>query len=403
MFRETGNRQIFLGPLMIALLASWSSGEVLAKEGKKKKNRVENYQPNPGWQAHFKDDKDGRLYPLVLPMEQNKDKDWLGLQFTDYDGPKLRLAVMQVENKTGAQEQLNQDGAIGERILTLLVNPKLAAVPIGSIEELLTTSLYNTHRFDLVERKALQVVFNEQNLGQTDRVSEQTAAKVGSTLGAQYLVFSAVNEWTPEKSKMGGGGGFGGKVLGGVGLDKKNAEVAMSFRVVDSTSGQVLFSTTERATAGSWGVGFGGIGGDFGGLGGFEKNAPINYAVIACINKGAYRLAMWLNERPWSGSVIRVADDQVYVNAGSDKGIQMGMALTVLSTGDELVDPDTGLSLGAATEAIGSVMITAVNEQYSIATIVHGCAGIKRGDRVELESGEYTESAQSVTTGSGGG
>ncbi len=162
----------------------------------------------------------------------------------------------------------------------------------------------------------------------------------------------------------------------------------------------MLYTTTERATAGSWGFGLGGLGGGFGGLGGFKKNAPMNYAVLSCIHKGIYRLAMWLKDRAWSGSVMKVAEERIYINAGSDKGIEMGMTLTVLSKGEELIDPETGLSKGAETEAIGSLMVTAVKEGYSIASIVQGCAGIKRGDLVEIESKDYGAAA---TAGSGHG
>ncbi len=170
-------------------------------------------------------------------MEQNKDKDWLGLQFTQYEGPKLRLAVMQVENKTAHLEQMNEAAAGDENTYTVMVNPQLAQVPIGSIEELLTTALYNSHRFELVERKALQAVLNEQDLGESGRISPPTASQVGRTLGARYQIFAAVNEWTPVKSKAGGGGlGALGGILGGASVSKKKAEITMSFRVVDTSS-----------------------------------------------------------------------------------------------------------------------------------------------------------------------
>ncbi len=383
------------GALLIALLAAWSTADE-AQAGKGRLKRMlgkkgaagENYQPGPGWQPYFKDPK-GRLHPLVLPLEENKEKLWLGLRFTEYDGPKLRLAVMRVENKTGNQEQAAEfePGIVGP--FTVRINQRVAEVPVGSIEELLTTALYNTHRFDLLERKAIGAVLGEQEL------NEQTGAQVGRVLGAEYLIFAGVNEWSPVKSKMGGGiGDAGRKLLGGVAVGKKKAEVAMSFRIVDSTTGQVLFSTTERAQAGSWGIGLGLLDLDLGGLGGFKKNSPINYSVVSCIHKGVYRLVMWLKDRAWSGAVMKIARGQVYVNAGSDKGIQMGMKLTALSKGEELIDPTTGLSLGADTEVIGSLVVTAVKDRYSIASIVQGCAGIKVGDRVEIESDDYASPAE---------
>ncbi|MEE8524983.1 MAG: CsgG/HfaB family protein, partial [Thermoanaerobaculia bacterium] len=315
--------------------------------------------------------------------ESNERSFYLGLTFTEYDGPKTRLAVMKVENTTGQVEQA------GDVANAVLVTHRVAEVPIGSIEELLTTALYKTSRFELIERKAVATVLAEQDFGASDRVGRETAAKVGNVLGAQYLIFAAVNEWTPEKEKTGGAlGGIAKGALGLVRANKSKAEVAMSFRVVDATSGQILFSTTERATAGSWGIGLGGFGGGLGGALGKQKNAPINYAVYSCINKGTYRLANWLKDRGWRGVVVKVDGDRIFINAGSDKGINHRMVLTCLAKGEELIDPTTGLSLGADTAAIGSMQVTTVNDKFSIAMVIQGCAGLQNGDFVEVESNE---------------
>ena len=364
--------------LPIAAPLAGALGDKQKKQEKKQKKAdqilASNYVPGAAWEAYFRDDK-GRTYPVIQPVEQNEDKDWMGLTFTDYSGPKLRLAVMPVDN--------GPDYSVGE-------------VPLGAIEELLTTSLFNTHRFELIERKAVANVLNEQDFGATDRVNPVTKAAIGKIHGADYLIFATVNEWSPNKSKIGGGGGKRGRywhrrsptaLLKG---SKSKAELAMTFRVVDSSTSATLFATTERTSATSWGVGLGGFGGSgFGGLAGYETGSPINYALVSCINKGAYQLAHWLKDQAWSGAVVMVDGQKVYLNAGSDKGIAPGMKLTVLAKGEELIDPTTGVSLGFATRIIGSLQVTAVNENHSIATIVQGCEGMKVGDIVELESTDY--------------
>jgi len=220
-------------------------------------------------------------------------------------------------------------------------------------------------------------------------VTAQSAAGFGAMLGAQYLVMGSVNDWTPDKTSTGGGGlAAGRRALGAVGVNRSKAEVSMSFRIADATTGQVLFATTEHATAGSWGIGLGGLGlrGSklLGGLGSFQKNSPISYAVEACIQKGIFKLAMWLVDRPWMGSVIKVEDGKVFVNAGSNQGLSPGMTLTALSKGEELIDPETGLNLGSETAVAGVLRLTSVTERFSIANVVEGCQGLTGGDRVEL-------------------
>lgn len=167
--------------------------------------------------------------------------------------------------------------------------------------------------------------------------------------------------------------------------------MTITFTVADSSSGQVLHQLTERSTASEGGIklGFG-----WSGTGGMDANAPISYAVQSCINKAAYRIAMELKDRPWRNSVVKVQNRDVWINAGSDRGMQVGMLLTALAKGEELIDPETGLSLGDQTEAVGIIQITTVQPAYSIATIVEGCDGLKAGDRVELTDSEGVMAAR---------
>jgi curli biogenesis system outer membrane secretion channel CsgG len=349
-----------------------------------KKDAGPQYTPGEKWEAYIQDDK-GVTRALIQPVERNDDKDWMFLRFTDYKGPRNRLAVMKIENKTAQEEHAESEGS--------WFVPHAVEVPLAGLEELLTTALFNTHRFDLTERKVIQGALAEQDFGASGRVSAPTAAKVGKVLGADFLIFATVNEWTPVKSRIGGGGGLAGalggglgKVVSAVGAGKTTAEVAMSFRIVDATTGQVIYSETQRAQAGSWNLTLGGLAGTAG-AGGLDRSSPIGYAVQSCINKVAYKIAMSLKEKGWTGTIAGIEGGKVFINAGSNQGMQVGMKLVALSKGQALIDPETEMSLGEDTEAIGSLQITAVKDKFSIATILQGCDGLKKGDRVEAADG----------------
>lgn len=379
--RGAGAR-LAVGLLAFGLLLV-AAGEARAGIRGNKKERVESFRLPTTWAPYFHDDK-GRQYSVLEPIERNKDKDWMFLRFTDYSGPKLRLAVMPIENQVvGGQSAVSTPQGV------VVVAGGGPVVPVGAVEEMLTTALFETGRFELVERKALDAVLSEQELGADGRVTAQSAARLGGMLGSQYLVMGSINDWTPDKTKTGGSGlAAGRKTLGAVGINRSKAEVAMSFRIADASTGQVLFATTEKAVAGSWGVGLGGLGLGagklLGGIGGFQKNSPISYAVRACINKGVYKLASWLGTRPWSGRVIKVDGAKVYINAGTNQGLAEGMTLTALSTGEALIDPETGLNLGAESEMSGTLRVSKVTEKYSVASVLEGCDGLAGGDHVEL-------------------
>lgn len=336
------------------------------------------YTPSGGWEAYFMSNK-GVASPVVQPVEQNKDKDWMSLRFTDYSGPRIRVAVAGVKNQTASVQA-------AEKTEALVVADEAAEIPVSALDEMLITALIGTNRFEVLERKEMESLLSEQDLGASGRAKKPTAPKTGHISGAEYLIFAAVNEWTPVKSRTGGAGGKGAGALGLLGVEKSTAEVAISFRVIDAATSKTLFSTLERANAGSWAFGLGGIGGSGGGAFATQKASPIGYAVQACINKGVYKLAMWLKERPWSGAVAKVNAGKVYLNAGSNNGLTIGMELAALARGQELIDPVTGESLGEETTEIGTLRIVEVQERLSVAQIVEGCKGLKMGDRVRLRS-----------------
>ncbi len=382
---ETGRRvhHILASIIIATIIAAGVPAESQGRKAKRKAKKAEqilasNYVPGSGWETYIKDD-EGRTKPLLQPVEQNSDKDWMGLQFTDFRGPKMRLAVMKVINRAPAGRWNGIE------------------LPLESLEELLSTAIYNTNRFDIVMRKRLEEVFGEQNLGASGRISQASAAEIGQALGAQYLIMASIIEWTPGKSKANAKvsgkksrGYLPGPLKAGLRGGASTAEVAMSFEVIDATTGELRLATTERATIKNWSLGLDGLVGGFcsvlsgSGLAGYEKNAPINYAVAACVNKAAYKLAMWLKDKPWRGSVVSVENDEVYINAGTGRGLESGMTLTAMAKGKELIDPDTGLKLGAVNKAIGTLQIVSVEERISMTTVTEGCVGLKAGDRVEI-------------------
>lgn len=342
---------VLVGAMLLTLGAARVEAKVFGKKKEKEKEYVP-FVPGTAWEAYIHDG-EGRDRTLVQPVEQNDDEDWMFLKFTEYKGPRSRLAILRVENKSvNSGSEDDDDGP--------------AEVPLQQIEELFTTSLFNTNRFALIERKRIQTAIAEQDVGSTDRINAASAVKIGKLLGADYLIIVAVNEWTPKKS------GFG---VAGIG--QSTAEVAISFRVINAASGELTFSGTERATAGSLNFVVG------------HKEAPINYSLQACLNKGAYRLANSLKVQSWRGSVADIKGNKVYINAGSNRGIETGMKLTALSKGEAVIDPETHMPLGNDTEAIGTLMVTTVNETFSIAAISQGCKGLKKGDQVEIAAEKF--------------
>lgn len=366
-----GIRWLAAASAAMICIALNTPGEAALGFGKKS----ETFTPSGQGEPYFVDGR-GNMKPVLQPVERNSDKDWMGLHFTDYSGPKIRVAVMKVENKTATAAAANDTSAV-------VMAQKAAEVLVASIEDLLSSSMDHSNRFELVDRRDIEKTLSEQDMGASGRVKKSTAVKTGQITGADYLVYASINEYTPVKSHMGGGAGKLGDLIK---VNRNTSEVAMSFRVVDAATSAQLFNTTTRVTWENWGVDLSGLSGTRGGAVTTQNAAPINYAVQSCINKGVYELVTKLKARPWSGAVVKIDGQSVYINAGTNGGLTAGVELVALGQGKELFDPVTGESLGKETSVVGILRVVDVKAKYSVAEIVEGCKGLKTGDRVELRN-----------------
>jgi len=127
-------------------------------------------------------------------------------------------------------------------------------------------------------------------------------------------------------------------------------------------------------------------------MGGFVSNyakTPIGQAVIAGINKGVFDVVKEIGALPAEGSVVKAEGKRVWLNIG-DEGVNMGDKLSVMSKGEELIDPDTGISLGSSDTALGDIEVIQVAEKYSIAQWVSLAQMPNRGDRVVSQAAPPT-------------
>jgi curli biogenesis system outer membrane secretion channel CsgG len=128
-------------------------------------------------------------------------------------GEKLRIAVMGFDNKT------RWDVGRGMRAM-------------------LTSTLFRSGEFIVLEREELSDVLLEQQLGTTGVVSDETAVPSGEVEGAQVLIYGTVTEFEP---------GQRGAVTSAGGAQQ--AHVAIDLRIVDAVTSRVLSTTTVEGKA----------------------------------------------------------------------------------------------------------------------------------------------------------
>ena len=345
------------------------------------------------WKPYLKDDK-GKETPFPADPTSVSDKDWMFLRFTEYSGAKSRLAVMVAGNQKAEQQFWSWSDGTNSYKIPMNVEPSAPGVPVDGIEDLVTIALKNTNRFKLVEREKIANVQKEQGLTSSGDVSAQTAVPMGKIQGAQYLIETTVNEWNPEASKQKGiGGGLTSRFIAGAAGGRTKASIKMSFRIIDAATTEILDAVTETITMTSgWSLSpgflFFGQTADVGSLLHLEGHPLMTNAVQACVNKGIYEIVTRLKDKPWSGKVMDVSGGDITINAGSGLGLKPGMELLVVAKGKDMTDPDTGKLIHTKGRSLGSILISDVQDDYSVAHAKSDCAdckSIKVGDSVSLK------------------
>ncbi len=211
-----------------------------------------------------------------------------------------------------------------------------------------------TRKFRLVSRdKAkLQVIRDEQEFSASD-LSSGGAAATGELKAANYLIIPTVSKFAFYRSSQ--------KVpnISGKFRQRDVGELVLTIQALDTSTGEVMRTFQLPASYGSsWR-----ISNSAGGSPGQGHFAKLSEEV-------AEKLGNQIVEAVFPMRVIKVSAGRVWLNRGAGSGLEQGLELNVYRPGEDLVDPDTGESLGPAESKIGKIKVTKINDKHSVADIV---------------------------------
>ena len=251
--------------------------------------------------------------------------------------------------------------------------------PGDGMADMLTTELVKSGKYVVIERQEISGVMEEQNLGMTGCVTEQSAAQVGKLLGVELAIMGAVTEFGVSK----GGGDVRIKGIG-LGTKKESATVAIDVRMVNTNTGEILAAENIRKEESSSGIRISTPKFGFNNRNDFD-NSLAGKATRAAIDNIMELIEAQMQQLPWEGKVILTQGSTIYIKPGSDAGVSVGDVFTVYAEGQELIDPDTGLSLGSVEQKVGTIKVTGMVSGGKAATagVVSG-SGFKKGDLVRL-------------------
>lgn len=251
--------------------------------------------------------------------------------------------------------------------------------PGSGMSDMLTTTLVQSGKFRVIEREQLQHVLKEQDFGQSGRVTEQTAPQLGKLLGVSAVVYGSVSAFGYMASDT--GGSIPGKIGGA--FSKTTARVSIDVRMIDTNTGEIILADTADKEKSQMGLKLSTQDFSFGHEGKFDETL-VGKATRQAIEELVDKITESLQDVPWTGRIVKASGPKVYLNAGSETGVTAGMEFSVYSMGEELIDPVTGLSLGAEEDYVGRIKADEVKEKYAICAIVDG-EGFDAGQVVRYE------------------
>lgn len=268
------------------------------------------------------------------------------------------------------------------------------------ISDLLVQKLVEDGKYSIIERNALDKVLTEQNFSNSDRADATTAAKIGRVLGVDAVVLGSITQFgRDDKNTTVGGAGFGGFTnkfgIGGAQKRDAKAAVAVTARMVDTSTGEILAAVTgtgESKRSGTSLVGGGAANGGGGG-GAYDMTSKnfgdtiLGEAVHQAVNSMAEQLdtksaALPTHKVEVSGLVADVTGTTLILNVGTKAGVKVGDTLEISRPVKTIKDPSSGKVLKTISAKIGDAAVTEVDEQSATATF-KGADTAKVGDMVK--------------------
>ncbi len=296
----------------------------------------------PTMKGQVKDDT--TLTKTSRNLPQNSD-------VNEYKGPKLRVGVVNFQNKTPSKVL-----GIGE-----------------AAADILGTILQKTDRFIVIPQQDIESILAQQRMGASGVINPETAAQMGQVLGLNAIVTGAVTAYSEAEE--------GADYL--VAKSKKQiARVTVDYRIVDTTTGVQLMADSG---AGIYSKSVSRVLG-MGSKASYDSDLR-DGALRDALTKAMVNMMQKLGNRKWNGRVAQVDSGNLYINAGLKSGLNVGDKLKVFRPGKAIIDPVTKVKLGTTENLIGEAVVQqndlGDSTDLSIATPSSG-TGFMPGDIVKL-------------------
>jgi len=243
--------------------------------------------------------------------------------------------------------------------------------------DLMVNALLSTNRFRVFERSKLDLILQEQNFQHfSGLVDQTTAVKLGKMFGVDSILTGSLTEVAFVEGEA--------FKFGPLKVRKSYVKVVMIIRIIDVTTGEILYSTIQKEKASKSAIS--GIlpipipGGGFGFS--HEEAVDILTAVELICNKVVLdfvakidRKNIAVSSASLEGYVVKVESTsswgiiQIYINLGESSGIKVGDEVRIYREGEVILDPKTNEVLSRELDLIAQAKVMEVRDNISITLV----------------------------------
>ncbi|HQF92454.1 MAG TPA: CsgG/HfaB family protein [Synergistaceae bacterium] len=235
-----------------------------------------------------------------------------------------------------------------------------------AITDMLTTELFKTQLFTLVERTRIEAIAREHRLSAAGLVAPEQAVQLGRLLGAGAIITGAITQFALQEFATPGNSDRAGYVT-------------LDVRVIDAESGEVLLVAQGQGKADKI------KGADY--FRDVTQGEQEGQGILGAATMDAVRRVVGqLVASPHLVEAFHLIDGggpRVKIDAGSTRGgVKRGDLFVVYVEGEPVLGVD-GSVLGVDRTMLGVLRVTAVQPRFSTAELVRGEASqLRRGDFV---------------------
>lgn len=199
--------------------------------------------------------------------------------------------------------------------------------------DILSAKLFQTGKFIMLERADIEQIQKELKIGGTSELKNS----------ADYIIVGSITE-------------FGRKEVSDVGIFSRNkkqvANAKVHIRVIDVTTGQIIYSEEGKGEAFSEAASTFGVGNKAG------YDSSLNDKVLdAAITNLASNIIENMLDKPWKSYILGYEDGNLIMSGGKSQNIKVGSEFDVLKEGKKIKNPQTNMMITLPGKKLASIQV----------------------------------------------